>query len=142
MANLSLVKFNADIKAFAQLLDVNQADITRRIAMELWVRIIGNFEGRRHPVDTGRARAGWALSIGEMTTTAPPEGIGTSESPAPPPNADFGGIDGHQVVYILNNVEYIEALEDGHSKQAPNGMVRLAIIEVESQIEAILQANA
>lgn len=31
---------------------------------------------------------------------------------------------------VLNNVEYITALEDGHSKQAPDGMMRPTIKEI------------
>ena len=33
------------------------------------------------------------------------------------------------VHYIQNSVPYIQALEDGHSRQAPNGMVALTQIE-------------
>lgn len=31
---------------------------------------------------------------------------------------------------VLNNVEYIEYLEDGHSKQAPSGIARPTIKEI------------
>ncbi len=136
MADLSLIKFEADLNAFAELLDINQKDLTQKITADLWARITGNFPSHRHPVDTGRARAGWGLSIGSPSPKSTPEG-----QYAAPSAPDVSAIDGTQVVYLLNNVEYIGALEDGHSKQAPNGMVRLSILEVESEIEAILQAN-
>jgi hypothetical protein len=43
-------------------------------------------------------------------------------------------IDGTQEVFIVNNLAYVEALENGHSKQAPNGFVKLAMMEVEADI--------
>lgn len=35
----------------------------------------------------------------------------------------------NQTIYIVNNVPYAVPLEYGHSKQAPNGMVRLSVME-------------
>jgi hypothetical protein len=135
MPDLSLVNFEADMAAFAKLVDVNQADVVQKITLDVFARIVGNYSLHRHPVDTGRARAGWGLS---MTTSieAPPPG-----SYGPPPMPDVAQLDGTKVVYILNAVPYIEALEDGHSQQAPNGFVRLAIMEVEAEIQALLAAN-
>lgn len=136
MPDLSLVTFEADIKAFAELLDLSQKTIVQKIALDLFARIIGNYQTHRHPVDTGRARSGWGLTLVASIET-PPEG----SYPTPPPLPDVSQLDGKVIVYILNSVPYIEALEDGHSKQAPAGMVRLSILEVESEIEAILEAN-
>lgn len=128
MANLSLVQFKADIKKFAAQININQATVVRRISFDLWGKIT-----KRTPVKTGRAHAGWGVSIGHAQVPTPPEG---EYNPAPKPFPTVV-IDGTQVVYILNNVEYIEALEDGHSKQAPAGMVRLAIAEVELEINSL-----
>lgn len=65
-------------------------------------------------------------------------GPGTYGPPTPP---DFSAIDGSQQIFILNNVEYIEALEEGHSQQAPAGMVRISIAEVELEINTIVAQN-
>lgn len=135
MPDLSLLKFEADVAAFARLVRLNQAEVMRKIASDIWTRIVGNFQSHRHPVDTGRARAAWGLTFAPSIPTLPP-GVYP-----PPPEPNWAPITGTEIAYILNSVEYIEALEDGHSKQAPNGMVRLAILEVESEIEAILQIN-
>jgi len=54
----------------------------------------------RTPVDTGRAKAGWSIDVRPDST------------------------------WIYNNVEYIVPLEYGHSKQAPQGMVRLSIADI------------
>jgi hypothetical protein len=34
----------------------------------------------------------------------------------------------YQTIWLFNNVPYIEALEMGHSKQAPAGMLKIAIV--------------
>ena len=34
-----------------------------------------------------------------------------------------------EVIYLVNNLEYARALEYGHSKQAPKGMVRITVAE-------------
>ena len=42
------------------------------------------------------------------------------------------------VHYIQNSVPYIQALEDGHSRQAPNGMVALTQIEFKDYVNKAL----
>ena len=41
-----------------------------------------------------------------------------------------------------NNLPYIEALENGHSQQAPLGMAAVTLAEVAAEIDAILEAVA
>lgn len=57
---------------------------------------------KKTPVDTGRARASWTISANGADQTV-----------------------------ISNNVPYITALEDGHSKKAPVGMVKVSIAEID-----------
>jgi hypothetical protein len=57
---------------------------------------------RKTPFKTGRARGGWFLNLGDTTDT------------------------------IINNVEYIERLEAGWSKKAPDGMVDVTLAELEA----------
>ena len=47
------------------------------------------------------------------------------------------------VHYIVNNLPYAQALEDGHSwHQAPFGMVGLAMAEINSELDAIAREAA
>ena len=73
------------------------------------------------PVDTGRARGNWQASIGsgEAGTI---DRFGQSEAIADVSNA--ASIAVGKVYFLTNNVEYIERLEFGWSKQSPSGMVR------------------
>jgi hypothetical protein len=54
----------------------------------------------RTPIDTGKARRGWREHISRRKAT------------------------------VKNKVEYISALEDGHSKQAPQGFVNQSINKI------------
>lgn len=133
MADLSAYTFKADLATFARGLDLNVETLTQRLAAQLWNDIT-----IKTPVDTGRARSGWAMALDTAPSflpPIPPEGSVVS----PPALPNFGKIDGSQLVYIVNNVEYIEALEDGHSKQAPAGMVRLSLAVLEAQVDSIVQ---
>lgn len=87
----------------------------------------------RTPVDTGRARSNWHVSIG-----APDIGESEPDSVEATISAGTGVISGANpfgVIYISNGLPYIQALEFGHSKQAPAGMVRLTLDQVAAQFE-------
>lgn len=65
------------------------------------------------PVDTGFARAGWFPTVnGQQTGTEIAE-------------FSFSGMKLGDTIGVANRVEYIWALENGHSKQAALGMVRV-----------------
>lgn len=142
--------FEADIGAFAKLLERRVDTVLQRIALDLMGRII-----LRTPVDTGRARSSWDLSIGAPSEWVPPEREGKGKKTVAGQtftmNANAGGsvdakalatatgITATQPVFIVSNLDYIEALENGHSKQAPVGMVVISLAEVESEIELLLE---
>jgi hypothetical protein len=47
-------------------------------------------------------------------------------------------IDGTTAIFITSNLPYMEALENGHSGQAPNGMVRITVAEIAAEIDSML----
>lgn len=124
----------AALKRFNDSIDRNLKAMTREdtatyikwISFEALRRVI-----MKTPVDTGRARGNWHIGI-----NAPGRG---------PDDVDKGGggavsrgaralafLPPFPTVFISNNLPYIEALEDGHSrKQAPSGMVKVTIEELE-----------
>ena len=74
------------------------------------------------PVDTGAARGNWQASVGQPKTgiverTGADAAIAEVEATVP----DKAG----SVVYLANNLPYINKLEYGHSQQAASGMVRV-----------------
>jgi hypothetical protein len=120
--------FNADLMGFADHIDAQLALVVQRVTLDLWNKVV-----QKTPVDTGRARSGWTVSTGQPSEFAPPEG-----NAAAPSAPDVSHLDGSQVVFIMNNVQYIQALEEGHSQQAPAGMLRLSIAEVEAEIQGLM----
>lgn len=79
------------------------------------------------PVDTGRARGNWIASIG-----SPQRGIKNPDKSgratiALAQTVAKGYRVGGNGIFSTNNVAYILKLENGSSKQAPNGMAKLAI---------------
>jgi hypothetical protein len=92
----------------------------------------------------GRFRANWQygeneIPEGELFTpiVGPfPSAAESIETVAAQIKPDAGG----KIHYLVNNLPYAQALEDGHSsKQAPAGVVGITVIEFEQIIEAAVQ---
>lgn len=82
------------------------------------------------PVDTGLARAGWTVKVNKQSPQSHPtpetdkDGIRTiDEGTTVINNADRQP---GEIYWISNSQHHIRALQEGWSKQAPNGMVDLA----------------
>ena len=73
------------------------------------------------PYDTGRAQAGWLIS-GEGSAIAfyPSESEGGGYREQEP---NMGSLMRSDVIFVINNVEYILYLEAGWSKRQPGGFV-------------------
>lgn len=129
------MSFSGDMRRFVAKTAAAQDKITRAATLELFSGVI-----RATPVDTGRARGGWQTGVGSA-----PEGdnkrldksaaksIAEVEQNTP---AGAG-----QVTYLANNVPYIMNLEQGTSKQAPEGMVRKNVDRVQKMVDAAIRKN-
>lgn len=88
------------------------------------------------PVDTGRARGGFGAAPGMKLPPAnplPPKTDQTAEGLKLSTYSEQ--LSGAKLrMAIVNAVEYIEALEHGHSLQAPVGMVRISEMELQKEI--------
>jgi hypothetical protein len=136
--------FEVQCKAFAEKIDVNLSTVVRRAAAQLYSDIVV-----RTPVDTGYCRHNWQVSADpppENTVGTPPKKVHGRASQVLGPLYNPEGAKtqvpiapGVTHVWIVNNVVYAEALENGHSKQAPQGMVRIAIAQLQAEWAAIVQ---
>ena len=92
------------------------------------------------PVDTGYARSNWTPELdrafeglfparvpGEKGSTAEENAAATIE--AGEPVIEAFDIKNNVSIHITNNAPHIGALNDGHSKQAPAGFVRIAVLD-------------
>lgn len=132
----SSLNFEAPLVEFAAALNLNFGIAVKRVSFDILTRIV-----ERTPVDTGRARSAWDLTVGEPSSYVPPPlppgAVGALvEDPA---SGLSVAITGESVIYVVNNLDYIEPLENGHSQQAPAGMVRITLAEVAAEIELYLE---
>lgn len=97
------------------------------------------------PVDTGRAKSNWIVTLGSpsgATINAYSEGEGGSTAAANEAAAQaqaesvISGYDGDAglEIHITNNLPYIEELNQGSSMQAAPGYVEQALVQVLSII--------
>ncbi len=116
--------FAEDIQAFADKTEERMNLAVRKIALELFSRVI-----LKTPADTGRARANWQVAIGSVPagTLELEDKPGTATISAA--DAAASGLRAGDVIYLANNLPYIQRLEDGYSGQAPAGMVGLTVQE-------------
>lgn len=87
------------------------------------------------PVDTGLARGNTFVSVGYVndTVTDAKDKIGTATEAAGRAIIDADK-DAFAVVFIQNNLPYIERLEEGYSKvKARQGMFAVTLAELEAQ---------
>lgn len=73
---------------------------------------------KKTPVDSGHMKNSWNLTENKINTS-----VGGSVREK---------ISGKKDVYITNSVPYALAIEHGHSKQAPKGIVKLTVNELKS----------
>jgi hypothetical protein len=124
-----ILKLDAAPAALAKALGIGVEQVMQKLTIDLQARIV-----QRTPVDTGRARSSWITTTEQPSDWTPPEGA-TGNPPAVPTT----DIDHQKKVFIVSNLPYIEPLENGHSQQAPAGMVAVSIIETEAEVANIIQ---
>lgn len=129
--------FARSLMDLADYVEGNFEKVLRKACVDLYRKVV-----ERTPVDTGRAKASWGISTsGEQRPQ--PKDIELSF------NEVKTIIDEHVRGFILdihdnkiiisNNVEYIEFLESGDSKQAPRGMVAVSLVEFTAHFNKALQ---
>ncbi|HEN8710629.1 TPA: HK97 gp10 family phage protein [Pseudomonas putida] len=84
----------------------------------------------RSPVDTGRFRGNNIVSIGAPVYTTTENLDKSGGETIQRGLSVMSGLEPYTQVFIQNNLPYAQALEDGHSKQAPSGVFGLAFVGV------------
>jgi hypothetical protein len=119
--------FADDIEKFAEKSVRNAGVVHKRIALELFRRIV-----LKTPVDTGRLRANWqAASKVYVNGTVDAEDPGGDRTVA----AIVAAVEAGELLApltLVNNLPYARRIEyDSWSRQAPAGMVRTSIAELQ-----------
>jgi hypothetical protein len=114
--------------------------IVRKVSLQILSGVV-----QETAVDTGRARGGWTVTTGSPSEIVPPLREGHIEEKKAESivltetiNKGWDKIHSAQpmkeVIWVTNNVPYIEDLEDGSSKQAPDGMVQRTLERVKEEL--------
>lgn len=135
-----------DLNEYCKKKDVEIKDVRKNYAFALYSSIV-----KKTPVDTGRARGNWNITVGHddtlESTRTRPQFKNVDEVPK---------VEGDETIYISNNLPYITTLEyggypknpkggngktvNGYSKQAPEGMVGLTLANNENIFNAALRS--
>lgn len=122
----NLKKFNAQLAKVAVFLP---AEGVTRMQKSIGLQALSSIV-LKTPVDTGRARGNWQVTIGEPASGV----VGTEDisgqATIAAGSAVIANIPPFSVLHITNNLPYIGVLEGGRSGQAPMGMVGVTIAEL------------
>lgn len=143
------MSFGVDLRAFRDRTSARVNAVVRKIILDVGVRLVerspvGDADYWAMPAPPGyvggRFRANWqyGLNSPDVATTE-----NTDASGAATISGIERGIDGKvvgRVHYITNSLPYSKRLEEGWSRQAPNGMVRLTTIEFRPIVAAAARA--
>ena len=133
-----MAKWTMDLNEYAKKKNVQIRNVRKAYAFALYSSIV-----KKTPVDTGRARGNWNITVGvddyTQTENKTPRFQGVDQVPEPR---------GDETIYISNNLPYITKLEyggypnppkkgsgktvNGYSKQAPEGMVGVTLANNEN----------
>ncbi len=125
------------LSAWVRKAEGNTAKVIRGICFELSTRIIV-----RTPVDTGLARANWMPNAGspDLSVTDSPDGGGNASTARLTPFLSGYDPGTGRSFFLTNAVNYIIHLENGHSQQAPHGMVELTVAEFAGVASQVVSA--
>jgi hypothetical protein len=127
--------FTAQIGAFVEKAKGNAEQVLRKVALDMFSRVV-----IKTAVDEGRARGSWQCAVGSVPAGQVNYLDKTGSETIARINAATATAKVGDVVYLVSNLVYIWPLEMGHSKQAPNGMVRLTLLEWNGAVERAAQS--
>ena len=121
--------FSADIQKFIDKAKGNADLVVRKVALDLFRKVIV-----KSPVDTGRFKGNWQVAIGSIPAGTLSINDKSGTATIAKVTAEALNMKAGDVIYLVNNLPYARALEYGHSKQAPAGMVRITIEEFNAAV--------
>lgn len=133
-----MADFSLDLASVAGELEADYNLLVRRFTLGLFRRVL-----RKSPVDTGRFRGNWIISIDTASATTKDVSFGETGTHSPAaasgsvnfavreetPKVDGFDVSKNNRLILQNNLPYAEKLEGGSSKQAPQGILDISIRE-------------
>lgn len=119
------MSFESDIAKFSKDVIAGSEKVIRGTFIDAGSKVI-----RRTPVDTGRARGNWFTELNGVSDASTEKTREGAKRMREIRGATLSFKIG-QSMSIVNNLPYIIPLEDGHSTQAPSGMVKIVFANLE-----------
>lgn len=130
-----------DISGMRDLSEADLRKVIRSISLEAFSRII-----KKTPVDTGRARQNWFCTLDKPSKEVTNDTSKDAGAVITDASKTVKKYDLKNKLYLSNNVPYIQVLEngtypdgdkteEGYSKQAPEGMVKITMAEMDAIIK-------
>lgn len=143
----NLGQFTKEVSDFAFAVPGKGLELQKKIAFDLLTKIVmrtpvGNPSLWKNPKRApkgyvgGRARANWQVNVVSPDAS---RRVGTAKRDAAGSDTIISGLARISsarpggVIWLYNNLPYIVRLEYGWSTQAPGGMLRLSLSEIEAQ---------
>lgn len=123
--------FTIDMDKWINKASGNTDIVVRKIGLQLLNKVV-----MKTPVDTGRLRGNWFVSFNAPTSqysdTASDRSGGVTIANGQSTLAGYRK--GINSIYLTNNAPYAMRIETtGYSKQAPQGMARISVMEIAGQ---------
>lgn len=151
--------FRLELQRFAtETLPTIAADLQRRVVAEALTLIVqstpvGNSTKWEHNVIRaqrglpplpkgyvgGHARKNWQVGIGTRSTAIKPGVDNAGNQTINDGYREVAKIKAPTVAFITNLLPYMQRLEEGHSKQAPTGMVANAVAAINAKYARVQQ---
>lgn len=132
-------RFSLELREWGKKLTTEQAPLfVRKIALDLLRKVT-----MKSPVDTGRFRANWMTGIGaadESTINEPTAKRGKRKYKNDAVSRGSRVLGSYRdisqgPVYVSNNLPYASPLENGHSGQAPLGILGISVEEINAALK-------
>jgi hypothetical protein len=132
-----MTSFGQQLRTFEAKTLQKMETAVRKIVLDAFSEVIA-----MSPVDTGRFRGNWQVAVGSAPTGTV-EALDPSGSIVTARVAVVAGeVKAGDVIYMVNNLPYAQRLEDGYSKQAPAGMVKLTVQKYQPLADQIIRSIA
>lgn len=137
--------FALSLAKFAEKAPEQARTVVRKVSIDLLTKVVlrtpvgdPTFWKGKAPAGYvgGRLRANWAVSIG-TSNFAVTERVDKSGQPTiDKGTATILAATTEAPIYIMNSLPYVREIEyEGHSKQAPAGMVRITVTEFQTFVD-------
>lgn len=135
--------FAANIGTFSKKVGLRHVTVVKKLAFDGYAGVV-----KKSPVDQGRFRGSWRVSIGKPDLTVEAQGVEDADIY---PQAPVSGVESYYLsgslaplkwgdeVWITNNLPYADRLENqAWSKQAPNGMLKITFEELKTGLASVV----